>query len=191
MDLEKIKKGIILQMGAGKLALQKDDFKSAETLIEASLCSVQLLSEVIRPDSGDCEAEQSSSDYIECGGLLWSRENIEVDGAKYPTFDEANRFCVPTKEELEAFIERTYYGFDKIRRVGIFIDRETGAMLELPANGWQDSDGEIRGAGTNGTYWSATQYSATGAYGLNFNSSSVSVTNRYKTRGFSVRCVRR
>ena len=192
MDLERIKKGIILQMGAGKIALQKNDLKSAETLIEASLCSVQLLSEVIEPDSGDYGAEQSSSDYIECGGLLWARENIETDGSKYLTFDEASECGAPTKEELEAFIEHTYYGFDKERGVGIFIDRETGVKLELPANGWRDTDGEVRDAGTNGYYWSATQYNSTNAYRLSFNSNSVGVSSYdNKTFGFSVRCVRR
>ena len=67
-------------------------------------------------------------------------------------------------------------------------------MLEFPAVGLRNnSNGALNNAGTNGYYWSATQYTtnANNAYNLNFNSSSVSVTNNNKTNGFSVRCVRR
>ena len=132
-----------------------------------------------------------SQDYIECGGLLWARDNIEVDGKRHYTFDEASECGAPTKAELEAFIERTYYGFDKIRKVGIFVDRETGVRLELPANGSLVSREIMTGAGIGGFYWSTTQGGKTEAYGLYFSKSTVVVSRFPKTYGLSVRCVRR
>ena len=134
-----------------------------------------------------------SHDYIECGGLLWARENIETDDTKYHTFDEASERGAPTKEELEAFIGRTYYGFDKIRKVGIFVDRETGVKLELPANGWRDRDGKIHEAGAGGCYWLATRHiSFTGyAYYLHFNSNGVKVPHDGEALRFSIRNILR
>ena len=68
----------------------------------------------------------------------------------------------------------------------------TVAVLEFPAVGYRDnnSTGTLNNAGTNGNYWSSTQYNTDNAYRLNFNSSSMDTSNGNKTNGRSVRCVR-
>ncbi len=68
----------------------------------------------------------------------------------------------------------------------------TVAVLEFPAVGYRDnnSTGTLNNAGTNGNYWSSTQYNTDNAYRMYFNSSNVNVDNPNKRNGFSVRCVR-
>ena len=63
--------------------------------------------------------------------------------------------------------------------------------VEFPAVGLRNyNDGALTSAGTNGYYWSATQYDDAFAYFLSFASNSVNVAYYRKTYGFSVRCVR-
>ncbi len=62
--------------------------------------------------------------------------------------------------------------------------------LEFPAVGGRDASGTLGEAGTWGYYWSSTQLDSYNAYRMNFNSSSIGINGPYKTRGFSVRCVR-
>ena len=60
----------------------------------------------------------------------------------------------------------------------------------MPAAGNRNTTGTLTNVGTNGRYWSSEQNNATNAYNLNFNSTSVSVTNNNKANGNSVRCVK-
>ncbi|MBN1339740.1 MAG: hypothetical protein JXA03_10480, partial [Bacteroidales bacterium] len=65
------------------------------------------------------------------------------------------------------------------------------SVLKLHAAGYlYYSDGSLNGRGTYGHDWSSTQDSSTNGWRLAFNSSNCSVSNYYKTYGFSGRCLR-
>ena len=148
-----------------------------------------------------CRFPRLRREYIEVGGLKWALENAGTDAenpnGKLYTWDEAmeledETWRLPTDEELDEFIERTFFGFDKKRGVGIFVDRETNARLELHAVGYRNTSGSLNGAGTWGYYWSSVANGSYGAGSLYFGSSTVGVYSNYNKRyGFSVRCVRR
>ena len=124
-----------------------------------------------------CSKAQNADNtgFIECGGLLWLHKNMGADGREYYTFDKASEVSIPTKEELEDFVERTYYAFDKPRKCGIFTDRDTGVRLELPANGFIGLDGGAYSVGTRGYYWSDTEHSDDSAYFLMFDEDGAAV----------------
>jgi len=64
--------------------------------------------------------------------------------------------------------------------------------LFLPAAGQRSfSDGSLNNQGSRGIYWSATQYSSSLGYNLNFNSTSSNPSNNLtKAYSFPVRCVK-
>ena len=132
-----------------------------------------------------------STDYIECGGIKWLNQADTKVLYKWDDADAAS-LVLPTKEELEQFIERTCYSFDKERKVGMFVDRETGVKLELPANGYHDhTKGLLYGTGTRGYYWSSTQYNTNSANYLHFGENGCAIGGCNKQDGHSVCCVRR
>ena len=146
------------------------------------------------------EENDMSTDYIECGGLKWALQNTGTDtknpNGKLYTFDgaltlENDTWRLPTRDEQEIFIDRTYYGFDEGRKSMTFVDRETGVKLEFPAVGYRSTSGTLYFDGTDGFYWSSTQGSSTGAYDMYFSSGNVSTGYNDKRVGFSVRLVRR
>ena len=64
-------------------------------------------------------------------------------------------------------------------------------VLKLHAAGFLlSSNGSLGYRGTNGTYWSSTQYDATAGWYLGFDSSHSSMSNGSKAYGFSLRCLR-
>ncbi len=153
--------------------------------------------------TGDCISRlviEPAFDYIECGGLRWALSNAGTDAenpnGKLYTFEEAldlenDTWRLPTRDEQEIFIDRTYYGFDEGRKSMTFVDRETGVKLEFPAVGYRSTSGTLYFAGTDGFYWLSTQGSSTGAYDMYFSSGNVSTGYNDKRVGFSVRLVRR
>ncbi len=62
----------------------------------------------------------------------------------------------------------------------------------LPAVGYRaNNNGALGNQGSNGYYWSSTQYNNTGANRWNFNSSNSNLNNNAnKANGYSVRCVK-
>jgi uncharacterized protein (TIGR02145 family) len=66
---------------------------------------------------------------------------------------------------------------------------ESTKNLTLPAAGFRgNSNGALSGRGSNGLYWSSTEF-GTNAYSLFFFSSNALTYSIYRTAGFSVRCV--
>ncbi len=138
----------------------------------------------------------NSPSHIKCGNLKWALQNKGTNtknyNREYYTWDNANAaFALPSKKELEQFVKRTYYGFDKKRKVGIFVDRNTGAKLELPANGFISEDNLLLGNGTDGYYQSSTRYNIDSTYFLFFDSSSVGISTISRKYRLSVRSIRR
>ncbi|MEI7727797.1 MAG: hypothetical protein WCK09_22010, partial [Bacteroidota bacterium] len=66
-----------------------------------------------------------------------------------------------------------------------------GSGLKLHAAGYLfGSDGSLSSRGSDGDYWSSTQYGAANGWYLYFNSSSSYMVDYGKSYGFSARCVR-
>jgi len=63
--------------------------------------------------------------------------------------------------------------------------------LKMHAAGYLGySDGSLNYRGSNGYYWSSTQYSDTYGWYMNFYSSNCSMYFSYKSYGFSLRCIK-
>ena len=70
-------------------------------------------------------------------------------------------------------------------------DAPWNSGLKLHAAGYlYNSDGSLISRGSNGNYWCSTQYDATSAFYMTFDSGSSYLYNNDKAYGFSVRCVR-
>jgi hypothetical protein len=66
-----------------------------------------------------------------------------------------------------------------------------GSGLKLHAAGYLlNSGGSLGSRGSDGYFWSSTQYAATNGWALGFGSGSSYMDNYYKAYGFSARCVR-
>ncbi len=110
-------------------------------------------------------------------------------------------YRLPTKDEFQNLINSC-----TVTRGGGWSSSDYGYIkftsgsnsVKFPAVGYRVdySSGTLRGAGTNGYYWSSVAYtsgtSSLSAYVLYFNSSSLNVdrNNTNKGYGYSVRCVR-
>ena len=68
-----------------------------------------------------------------------------------------NGWRVPTKEEIESLLDKTYVIIERTTSNGIsgyrFTDKATENNIFLPAAGWRDSDGVLNLVGDNGCYW--------------------------------------
>ena len=117
-------------------------------------------------------------------------------------FDSAQEFPlpegwhIPTKEDFQELYDNCDHEWiDDNGLRGIKFISKNGNSIFLPAAGWSWFDDDEHGTtlnnrGTNGNYWSSSYDSATSAYYLYFDSSTVSPQNYYYRRaGFSVRAV--
>jgi len=62
-------------------------------------------------------------------------------------------------------------------------------QIFLPAAGWRNPTGALSTAGTDGLYWSSTQFGSTSAWSLWFGSGSSGMGGWARAFGLSVRCV--
>ena len=70
-----------------------------------------------------------------------------------------------------------------------FTSRINGNSIFFPASGYRYGTG-LYYRGSNGSYWSASLYSQTNGYSLNFSASGVNpASSDYRFYGFSVRAV--
>jgi uncharacterized protein (TIGR02145 family) len=102
---------------------------------------------------------------------------------------------VPTLAELETLLDTGKVSNEWTSLNGVsgrrFTDKTTGVSIFLPAAGYRyDNNGTLSYAGTNGSYWSSTQYDSNFAYNLLFGSNLAYTGNgSHRHYGFSVRCV--
>ena len=128
------------------------------------------------------------------GGTTW--DNSTPDGTTWePTNDPSpTGYRVPTKSEIEKLLDANKVKSTWITHNGVaggvFIDKNNGNSIFLPAAGYRLSkDGMLDKDGTNGYYWSSTQYDAYNAYRLGFGNVSANCDHLSKTHGRSVRPV--
>jgi len=117
-------------------------------------------------------------------GTTWGKSNDPSPaGWRVPTFDEIKKLLDTNKVSNEWTTQNGVNG----RK---FTDKTTGNSIFLPAVGYRtDSGGTLDNAGTNGVYWSSTQYDNFFAYYLYFSSGYAGYYYLYRRDGQSVRAV--
>ena len=124
-------------------------------------------------------------------GLLWAEKQEEG----YYTHEEAvEKYgeALPQPEEFVELWRVCKWGWDK-KRKGYTVTGPNGNSIFLAASGYRNrTSGDLSSVGSGGSYWSAAQDSADGAYYLVFNSGGVGpLVSGGRAGGFSVLPVRR
>ena len=138
------------------------------------------------------------SDTIMLNGLLWDRENLEVNGQTYFTYKEAKREAaklnkrLPTIKEVKQLLKLHYTWDDS--KIGIRIAEEnenltTENHLFLPAKGYIVETSIVRNASSFGVYWTSTSNDSSLAKFFGFSKQSRYVNVYYRYGRFTVRCV--
>ena len=137
---------------------------------------------------------ESRYGYVDLGlpsGTLWKKVNEGADRTNFGqtnyTYDEAiSKFAnnLPTKEQFEELINncKWYWEGNGYKLVG-----PNGNSIYLPAAGFLDCDGNMRGA--CGVYWSSTPYDSDDAWCFYFVSDGVYIITSLPCGGLSVRLV--
>lgn len=162
-----------------------------------------------RVEIAEIEA-QSNINWTDLGlpsGRKWALRNIgakcEEDCGLLIDFDTANAikfedgWHLPTKEDFQELYDNCTSEWTTINGTPgrMFTSKINGNSIFLPAAGWSWFDDDehgttLDGRGTIGNYWSSSYDSATYAYSLYFNSSTVNTQYNYSRRNFfSVRAV--
>ena len=136
-------------------------------------------------------------------GVRWATRNVDTPGnfvqnpsdtGGFFTWHEAQDACpdgwrLPTLEELQSLIYAP--GSEWAVRNGVS-GRTFGiarSQIFLPAAGFQRTNGNMRGVGSTGIYWSSTSLGGR-AWAMQFNSTSMFRYNYRKAFALNVRCVR-
>ena len=90
-------------------------------------------------------------------------------------------YRIPTNTELDA--ESLSWGLNN--SAGAF-----ASPLKLPLAGYREIDGLLNNVGSIGTYWNSTVSGGPESSFLYFDSSSASMSNYSRARGYSVRCIK-
>ena len=194
--------GMVLLVTTGKSVAEKEAIR-AEQARQAEIArqkEAERQAELARQKEAERQAKLASkSAYLNQGyvdlGLpsvtLWKNANEGGDYARY-TYDEAvRRFGnkLPTEqqlEELESNCKWTRTGN------GYKVTGPNGNSIVLPAAGCRNCNGEVRGVGTIGEYWSSsTPYSSGDVWALRFDSqlNKVYMNRSNRCLGQSVRLV--
>lgn len=132
--------------------------------------------------------------YVDLGlssGTLWAECNVGAktvsDCGKYLTFEDANMYTLPTKEQFEELIRECEW---KWTGCGYWVTGRNGNKIFLPAAGFRDGT-SVDDLGTSGYVWSSTLDAGSPyfARGLYFNSTEATVNYNDRYYGFSVRAV--
>lgn len=127
---------------------------------------------------------------IEINGLLWDTENLEIQGKKYFTWQEAMDAAksvgkrLPTKEELEALIDAGWE-WDEEKKGMWMADRK----LFSPLSGYLNYASGALPYTDYGYLWSSSPKDDSYSWRLDFTGGAAYMGNGYATHGFPVRCV--
>ena len=138
------------------------------------------------------------SDVIVLNGIAWDKENLEVNGIAYFTYQEAMKEAyklgkrLPTIREIKQLLKLPHVWDDS--RIGIRFAAEkenltTENHLFLPAKGYIVEPCIIRNANLFGAYWSSTSNAYSLAKFFGFSKQGHYVNAYYRYGCFTVRCV--
>lgn len=108
------------------------------------------------PKSKKNQPVEVEMNFIDLGlpsGTLWAEANEE----EYYTFPDAVAMfgkSLPTKAQWEELKETCRWNWDK--KTGCTLIGPNGNKLNIPAVGYYNCDGEFRGKGEYGEYWTST-----------------------------------
>ena len=137
------------------------------------------------------------SDTITLNGLVWDKENLEVNGQTYFTYEEAKAEAaklgkrLPTKDEFEALLKLPHT-WDLING-GLLVaeksnDLKTNNSLFFKALGYI-SCGSLYSDYGSGGYWSSSRDNRVFAFYLGFYNSFIRMRRIIPSLKFTVRCV--
>ena len=138
------------------------------------------------------------SDVIVLNGLAWDKENLEVNGIAYFTYQEAMKEAsklnkrLPTMREIKQLLKLPHVWDDSKIRIRFAEEKEsltTENHLFLPAKGYVLEPCIIRNANLFGTYWSSTSNNSSMAKFFGFSKQNRYVNVYYRYGRFTVRCV--
>ena len=128
------------------------------------------------------------------GGTTW--DDSTPSGTEWTKANDPSPagYRVPTFEEIESLLNTTYVTNEWTTQNGVFgrkfTDKSNGNSIFLPAVGYRFSgNGTLYLAGSDGYYWSSTQYDSNLAYDLFFDSYNADWNGSYRNYGRSVRPV--
>jgi hypothetical protein len=162
-------------------------FQKADYRDEMEKTAKRLASK-LRGGTVSTSSAEVSLGYTDLGlpsGTIW--KNFNATG--FYTYDEAvslfgNR--LPTKEQWEELKAECQWSWNGS---GYKVTGPNGNSIVLPASGFRNCDGIVRGVGSYGHYWSSTPKDSDFAWDLNFNSDGVYVCSYRRCLGQSVRLV--
>jgi len=130
------------------------------------------------------------------GSTLWDSNGSSNTSWLRGNDPSPSGWRVPTDAELSTLVDTSKVSniWTTVNGVigRLFTDLTNGNSLFLPAAGLRMSiNGNLGNVGVAGNYQSSVQHISTAsyAYNLNFNSSSINMANGSKANGYSVRCV--
>ena len=138
------------------------------------------------------------SDTITLNGLVWDRENLEVNGQTHFTYKEAKKEAaklnkrLPTIKEVKQLLKLPYtWDGDKtgIRFASEKENLTTENHLFLPAKGYIVEPSNVRNARLFGVYWTSTSNDSSLAKFFGFSKQSRYLNVYYRYGRFTVRCV--
>ena len=142
----------------------------------------------------DSEPHINSGAFIDLGlpsGTLWATEN---ETNYYPFDGATEKFgdSLPTKKQWEELITLCKKEWIKndIHITGYKFIGPNGNFIFLPAAGYCNRDGCVRGVNFYGSYWSATSKDSDHAWSFYLQSDSVYMRNDRRYDGESVRLVK-
>ena len=136
--------------------------------------------------------------YVHCDGSEENCHNIgsDIAGTQYDVAHVkwGGSWVMPSRDQIKELYDNCTYEWTTVNGVkgGKFTSKKNGASIFLPAAGGRPVS-YLSDAGSNGYYWSSTQYPSrsSSAYSLYFNSGDTYAYNNYRRNGFSVRPVSR
>lgn len=127
---------------------------------------------------------------IEINGILWDAENLEINGKKYFSWEDANSIAktlgkrLPTKEELQALINAEWE-FDKEKKGMWFANKK----LFVPMSGCMELSSRTLLYTNNGYLWLSSPKDDSRSHILRFSVDVIYINYVHKMYGLPVRLV--
>ena len=138
------------------------------------------------------------SDTIMLNGLLWDKENLEVNGQTHFTYKEAKKEAaklnkrIPTIKEVKQLLKLPYTWDDSKMGIRVATEKEnltTENHLFLPAKGYIVEPSILRNERLFGVYWTSTSNDSSLAKFFGFSKQSRYTNVYYRYGRFTVRCI--